>query len=380
MKAIVFFLSMFILTVSCKKQEAAAPEKPFTLAVVQVKPIAVITDSSATIEVTIIDSGGAAINSKGIVWDTKPDPTISLLTKSDAGPGAGTFTTTITGLLPTTTYYVRAYATNIRGTAYSAATKINTEETIYLPDVVTLPSGTSMGASIYLYGDISGDGGSPIIEKGFVYGLDTNLSVVHSSKEIVASCETCGLFAEVDSLTLYSTYYFKAFATNAAGTGYGNLDSFVTINPYWQTLDLYHDQNTHKILDTVNLGGSYYDKRTGSVRNQLILPEGAGLYVLFLSADTSTRYTIGGISYVPKGNDTIYIPKDSLFRAERGVYIDVYGLLHYGSCSFSTHIFGKAKTTESTYYCKYLKQYNGTNTTVDWDYQTDTSVLCNYEH
>jgi uncharacterized protein (TIGR02145 family) len=58
------------------------------------------------------------VQARGVVWSTNPNPDISLSTKTLNGPGFGTFTDNLTRLVPNTTYYVRAYATNSAGTAY----------------------------------------------------------------------------------------------------------------------------------------------------------------------------------------------------------------------------------------------------------------------
>jgi uncharacterized protein (TIGR02145 family) len=65
----------------------------------------------------ISDAGGGAITEKGVVWSTTPNPTVAS-NKTTNGSGADRFTTTITGLVTGTTYYIRAYATNSLGTAY----------------------------------------------------------------------------------------------------------------------------------------------------------------------------------------------------------------------------------------------------------------------
>jgi hypothetical protein len=77
-----------------------------------------ITYSEASTGGTITSNGGADITARGVVWSTTPIPTTALATKTTNGTGTGTFTSTLTGLAPATTYYVRAYATNGAGTAY----------------------------------------------------------------------------------------------------------------------------------------------------------------------------------------------------------------------------------------------------------------------
>lgn len=77
-----------------------------------------IAPSSAISGGNIISDGGAAITARGVVWSTSPNPTIALTTKTNDGSGVGSFTSNLTGLATGTTYYVRAYASNINGTSY----------------------------------------------------------------------------------------------------------------------------------------------------------------------------------------------------------------------------------------------------------------------
>jgi len=77
-----------------------------------------ITYNSASSGGNITSDGGAAITARGVCWSTSPNPTVSLSTKTVDGSGSGNFTSSITGLAASTTYYVRAYATNSVGTSY----------------------------------------------------------------------------------------------------------------------------------------------------------------------------------------------------------------------------------------------------------------------
>jgi hypothetical protein len=65
----------------------------------------------------ITDAGGSSITARGVVWGTTSGPTIAG-NKTIDGTGTGSFVSNLTGLTPSTTYYLRAYATNSSGTSY----------------------------------------------------------------------------------------------------------------------------------------------------------------------------------------------------------------------------------------------------------------------
>jgi len=76
-----------------------------------------ITAISALSGGEISSDGGSAVTTRGVCWSTNQAPTISD-NKTIDGTGTGIFTSSITGLAPDRTYYIRAYATNSTGTAY----------------------------------------------------------------------------------------------------------------------------------------------------------------------------------------------------------------------------------------------------------------------
>lgn len=83
-----------------------------------------ITENSATSGGTVTATGGAAITAQGVCWSTTANPTISnsFTTNGTTTP----FTSNLTGLTASTTYYVRAYATNSAGTAYGSQVSFTT--------------------------------------------------------------------------------------------------------------------------------------------------------------------------------------------------------------------------------------------------------------
>ena len=128
MKAKVRFIPLVILgcisllTYSCKEKE---DDTPGPVPVINTFPVDSLKGTSAVCGGIIGDDGGSTITSRGVCWSTGTNPTISDSKTSD-GAGAGTFKSKITGLSATTTYFVRAYATNGNGTGYGPAMSFTT--------------------------------------------------------------------------------------------------------------------------------------------------------------------------------------------------------------------------------------------------------------
>lgn len=77
-----------------------------------------LTPTGAATGGSVATDGGSPVTARGVVWATTSNPTTSALTKTADGAGSGEFSSAITGLLPGTTYFVRAYATTAISTAY----------------------------------------------------------------------------------------------------------------------------------------------------------------------------------------------------------------------------------------------------------------------
>ncbi len=85
-----------------------------------------ITYFEATCGGEVTSQGTSDVSARGVCWSTGANPTISDDNTSD-GIGAGSFTSSITGLTPNSTYNVRAYATNEVGTNYGSIVTFTTD-------------------------------------------------------------------------------------------------------------------------------------------------------------------------------------------------------------------------------------------------------------
>jgi len=103
-----------------------------TSAIIPTLTTTAITDIGATRATSggnILSDGGSAVIARGVCWSINQSPTISD-NKSTNDTGTGSFISSLTGLTPSTTYYVRAYATNSVGTGYGSTVSFKTVETV----------------------------------------------------------------------------------------------------------------------------------------------------------------------------------------------------------------------------------------------------------
>ena len=108
---------ILILTIGCMKDEDKTNDLTTGQVPVLTTTVSGVAVTIATCGGNITSDGGAAIIARGVCWSTSQNPTIANSKTSD-GSGTGTYTSSITGLSPNTTCYVRAYATNSIGTSY----------------------------------------------------------------------------------------------------------------------------------------------------------------------------------------------------------------------------------------------------------------------
>lgn len=197
-----------------------------TLITSVISSITLTTSSSGG---TISSDGGAAVTSRGVVWSTSPNPTITLTTKTNNGTGMGSFTSSLSGLTPSTTYYVRAYATNSAGTGYGNEITFTTSTPVVLPTISTISASSITTTSATTGGNISSDGGASITARGVIWSTSPTPTISLSTKTSDGS-GTGSFTLSLSGLSPNTTYYIRAYATNSAGTGYGDEVTFSTSN------------------------------------------------------------------------------------------------------------------------------------------------------
>ena len=187
-----------------------------------------ITHESAVVEGEIISDGKNEILEKGICYATYPEPD----RYDDRVVAEEGFKCTLTGLMKATTYYARAYVKTAQGKYfYGNDITFTTTEFVSTPTVVTGEVEELTYESATVAGQVVSTGGTTVTEYGHVLGKTPDVEqgsavgVKRNTEETDSPLEYTSVF---ESLKSNTTYYVRAFATNAKGTMYGDAVSFTT--------------------------------------------------------------------------------------------------------------------------------------------------------
>ncbi len=190
--------------------------------VITTSPTIGYTTATCGGKVTI--NGGSIVTARGVCYSKSHNPTVSN-TKISAGSGTGSFTCNLTGLTENTTYYVRAYATNSKGTAYGSEVTFTTNK-YSVPTVSTNAVSDITYSTARCGGNVTADGGYAVAERGICYSMTSNPTV--SNTKISAGSGTGSFTCSLTGLKAGTTYYVRAYASNSKGTAYGTQVSFTT--------------------------------------------------------------------------------------------------------------------------------------------------------
>lgn len=186
-----------------------------------------ITPNSAVCAGTVTSDGGHTITTRGICYGLNIDPTIADSIRTATGT-TGSYTANLSNLTLGTIYHYRAYATNSLGTSYGVDSTFSTSATAVAPVVVTGTASLITSFTATASGTITNNGGATITEKGICWGTTPAITIA-DSHITDTTLSTNAIIGNLTGLTSSTKYYVRAYATNSAGTSYGDTVAFTTL-------------------------------------------------------------------------------------------------------------------------------------------------------
>lgn len=185
-----------------------------------------ITPTTAMFYGNVYSDVGSDVTNRGVCWSRINIPEITDSSNNAENAGIGVYNCMITDLEPGVTYYARAYATNQTGTDYGAVLQFETTEGIAGVSTINITNLTALSATCG--GNITYDGGSAITQRGVCW--DTNPNPDISDNFTIDGTGTGSFTSEITNLNPGTHYYVRAYATNEAGSFYGDEKEFTTLS------------------------------------------------------------------------------------------------------------------------------------------------------
>jgi FlaG/FlaF family flagellin (archaellin) len=215
--------------------ELELPDPAITAPTVTFPTFASVTHESATLGGTMDNDNGTPVTDCGVEWGTSQGGPYQPPVSYDPGPSSNcasngdVFTANVTGLPANTTIYFRAWATNgVIG--YSGESSFPTPPAPTAPTVTADPVTVFDQTSATIGGTITDTGGADPTACGLEWGDQDGGPWPNIEPVDAAECQLDNPFSvSIQGLSPGTPYYFRAYATNTAGTGYSGQATFTTL-------------------------------------------------------------------------------------------------------------------------------------------------------
>jgi hypothetical protein len=236
-----------------------------------------VTYTTAALGGNVSNTNNANVTQRGIYWSTGSGftPPAQGTKISETGNwGTGIFTVNVTNLPAGTNIYFRAFATNAAGTGYSTQASFTTPGTA--PTVTTAAVSNITAATASSGGNITFNGGAPVTARGVCWSTSPNPTTANSTTSDGTGTGT--FTSNLTGLTENTTYYVRAYATNAGGTGYGNRVKFTT-NDRSLTVTITEPRDNARVSGTVTIKATVTSNGAKALDASLQVVEKVEFYV-----------------------------------------------------------------------------------------------------
>ena len=179
-----------------------------------------ITSSSATIRGNLIEVGTSS-PTMSLYWGPSDggNSTAAWANTQNLGTQAnpGEFSSSLIGLQPNTTYFYRAYGANAQGEDWASSSETFTTASAP-PTVENLAASNIMGTSVTIGATVNSTGGE--IPTLVIHYGDNDAGTGNWDSQLDLGLQTSSDSGNISDLTPGTTYFFRAAATNSAGTSW----------------------------------------------------------------------------------------------------------------------------------------------------------------
>ena len=221
-----------LYTLETVQDNTIAAETIKMMPVVTVSAVAVTTDSianvgytDATVSGSYVAPTGMSVTEVGFYFGTDSTAMTTKVQATLATP----FSHTFDSLTEATTYYYMAYAKNGENEYTGMVESFTTNSSIVAPTVTTIASTNVETTTATVGGNITNNGGGNISAYGISYSTTDGFEGADGTQVTGSDLNEGAFVVNLSNLTSKTTYYARAFATNEAGTAYGDQVSFTTL-------------------------------------------------------------------------------------------------------------------------------------------------------
>ena len=275
-----------------------------------------VMPTTVTLGGNITDLGGENNTVRGVQYGTTASYGSSSSESGDFSTGA--FTIDLTGLICNTTYHYRAYSTNSFRTGFGSDDTFTTSPCVS-PSITTGSASSITNTTATLGGTIVDVGVANPTIRGFQYGTTTSYgSTTNESGDFSTGAYTLG----ITGLSCYTTYHFRAYATNSNGTTYGSDNTFTTLHSCVPTVTISSESSITKTAVTFN--GTITDGG-----NEVVTTRGFqyGTTDSYGSTTTESGLFSGELGYVStlgsygSGSGQFNQPRDVVLDSDGNIYV-----------------------------------------------------------